>query len=184
MKWKWLAVFVSLAACDPVQAQKDRTDRYGDPLPDGVIARLGTKRLYYGGYVNSAAISSDGSILIAAGRVCDGKTGKELPQFQGKYLGRTALFADDMKTVAVGHPDRIQRWDITSGKLLQETKWETARFNHRTAFTPDLKFVCVVEANYTTRVIATAPGKTLWEKDEFLIAAISPSGQILGVSRQ
>src|SRR5438132_739846 len=93
----WWTVLVTALAIQytsaAARAQKDgRTDRYGDPLPEGAIARLGTIRLHYGGEVSSAAVSPDGSILIAAGRVCDGKSAKELPQFKGKWLGGVALF--------------------------------------------------------------------------------------------
>src|ERR1019366_781582 len=91
--WRRIAsVLMLLGVAEAVHAQNEaRTVRYGDPLPDGVIARLGTVRLHFGGEVSSAAVSPDSSILIAAGRVCAGKTGKELPQFKGKYLGGKAL---------------------------------------------------------------------------------------------
>ena len=50
----------------PAQAKEQtRTDRYGDPLPDGVMARLGTQRLTLtGGAVFVAFRPTAGSWLL------------------------------------------------------------------------------------------------------------------------
>src|SRR5690349_18180411 len=50
----------SLAASKP-----KRTDRYGDPLPPGVVARLGTERLTLANTSSEPTFSPDGRHLAA-----------------------------------------------------------------------------------------------------------------------
>src|SRR5262245_2477777 len=55
-------------ALPPVAAKPSgRVDLYGDSLPPGVVARLGTIRFRHGEYVNSMALSADGKHLAVAG---------------------------------------------------------------------------------------------------------------------
>src|SRR4051794_2897287 len=72
----------------PKPPQPDKgapTDRYGDLLPEGAVARLGTVRMrhfiYSGSGVGSVAFSADGTMLFSAAdeglRVWDVATGKE-----------------------------------------------------------------------------------------------------------
>jgi hypothetical protein len=68
----------------PAQKPRSRTDRHGDPLPDGALARLGTLRWRAAGEVEALAYSPDGKTIVAASRegVClfntDGKLTKLL----------------------------------------------------------------------------------------------------------
>ena len=185
--WGGIAsVFVLLGVGGTVNAQKDtRADRYGDPLPDGVIARLGTVRLHFGGEVSSAAVSPDGSILIAAGRVCDGKTGKELPQFKGKYLAGTAFFSEDMSAVSIGKSNGIEQWEIATGKILEKNHWKEKWDSYDQAkFTPDLKHVIIssiVRRDSGAKVMETATRKTLLEFKDGERAVLSPDGRKLAV---
>src|SRR5438128_1556201 len=44
-----------------------RTDRYGDPLPNGALQRLGTLRLHQDGVILALAYSPDGKMLVSGG---------------------------------------------------------------------------------------------------------------------
>src|SRR5580658_10655683 len=70
----------------PVQVKTPkpaRLDRLGDPLPAGVISRIGSGRLRQGDVVTALAYSPDGTVLASSGkdntvRFWDTATGKEL----------------------------------------------------------------------------------------------------------
>src|SRR5262249_41962666 len=79
-----------------------RTDFFGDPLPAGALARLGTLRFRHGYNVSFMAYSSDGKTIVFGGsgnvdnaiRMADARTGKELRTFelkQSEMPGRLAL---------------------------------------------------------------------------------------------
>src|SRR5262249_19226419 len=62
------------------------TDRHGDGLPTGALARRGTPRSRHGGAVIYVAFTPDGKALLTAGqdntvRLWELKTGKEIRRF-------------------------------------------------------------------------------------------------------
>jgi len=72
--------------------EKRATDSFGDPLPGGAVARLGTVRFRHGTAVSLIAFSADGQRLVFAGRgaldravrMVETSTGKELKTFNLK----------------------------------------------------------------------------------------------------
>ena len=50
-----------------VAQPRPTVDRYGDPLPDGAIARFGTVRFRHGGWLQSFAYSPDGKMIATGG---------------------------------------------------------------------------------------------------------------------
>lgn len=97
-----------------------RLDRFGDPLPAGVIARLGTVRLQHPCGVSSAGFSPDGKLLASSGndgttRLSDVSTGKEVRRFAETY--NSAIFTRDGKSLITGG-EKVRVWDVASGRLL------------------------------------------------------------------
>ncbi len=111
------------AAGKPAREQeKPRTDRYGDPLPAGALARLGTIRFRQGFTVSQVAFSPDGKIVAcaAAGRgLClwDTATGKQLRQIGPETRAESLAFSPDGKMlVCAFNPN-----DPAGGTALYET---------------------------------------------------------------
>src|SRR5437588_3064639 len=52
---------------DQTEAKQERTDRHGDPLPEGAILRLDSAHLRHGSAIRASALSPDGKRLATAG---------------------------------------------------------------------------------------------------------------------
>src|SRR5262249_41832616 len=126
----------AVAAKEPEQprlesAKQTRLDRYGDPLPEGAIQRLGTLRFRHGGgTINALLVSRDGKTLVThtyygSRTVCvwDLATGKLLHQLPGHYEeNRAVALSPDGKTLAVGHDALIRFYDLPSGQQYNKLK--------------------------------------------------------------
>jgi WD40 repeat protein len=115
-----------------------RTDRLGDPLPDGAVARLGTLRLWQRGNIASIALSPDGKLAATGSswlhrrtgpgsssgsaegrvRIWDVATGKELLTLEAPGLVFGVSFSPDSKRLAAGCGHEVRMWDAATGKLL------------------------------------------------------------------
>src|SRR5260370_29130529 len=91
-----------------------RTDRYGDALPDGALARLGTVRFRHYSHIAALAWSPDGKMLATGGgfncgpiRLWDVATGKEVRRFVIDGIGGDSAVAGspDGRMLASGWDD-------------------------------------------------------------------------------
>src|SRR5262249_39724193 len=111
----------------PTKPAPPRTDRFGDPLPPGAVARLGTPRMWHRVGGRGGAFTDGGKALATGGldgdvRVWDLTTGKEVRSFAIPKDGSHSLrFSADGRFLASGggyHDQSVRLWDVATGKLL------------------------------------------------------------------
>ncbi len=134
------------------EEQAARTDRYDDPLPQGVIARLGTVRVRAIGA--QVGLTADGKTIVA---VNDGRSVKFFDAATGRLRRRrempirsfvnTAYLSPDGRLLAIQESDDgpLDIWDVFAGKrqhrLSPKQGWKIGRVE----FLPNGKMLAVVE---------------------------------------
>jgi WD40 repeat protein len=125
--WLW-AFFLGLAQVSagqpaPPANPKQRLDAYGDGLPTGATARLGTTRWRVGGWVYALDFSPDGQLLASGStdntvRVWHAASGKEVLRL-GKHdpwVTSAAFSPDGTMLASSGADGVICLWNPASGK--------------------------------------------------------------------
>jgi len=169
---------VAAGEIQPAPAENAATaDRYGDPLPLNVLARLGTVRFRPGEVVHSVAFSPDGKTLAAASRngrvgLWDVATGRERLYIvahpghaDASFSGSPCVaFSPDGKTLATAGNDRaIRFWDPATAKELGQFQVPDGGISC-IAYSPDGK--SLASAGVDTTVL-------VWE----VAAAMNPPGK-------
>jgi WD40 repeat protein len=109
------------------QGHRARTDQYGDPLPPGALARLGTVRLRHAGEIQCIAFAPAG-ILASAGQdgtvrfweVTDGRELRRLPKQKGIPSTDAIAFARDGRLFATAAGATISLWEMPAAKNLRQ----------------------------------------------------------------
>jgi RNA polymerase sigma factor (sigma-70 family) len=123
---------------EPPEKKTERTDAFGDPLPAGAVARLGSLRLYHDSQVQRVVLSPDGKWVVGwdqtGNRLWDAQTGKESPlppdlldvwDAKTKTMRRTTMLATADRLVAVKkEKDRIILWDVAAAKEIAKLPLE------------------------------------------------------------
>jgi WD40 repeat protein len=154
----------SAGPTEPAGKEPGRTDRYGDPLPKGAVARLGTLR-FCQPFPTSIAYSPDGKVLASGGsdnriRLWDPDTGKEVRILEGhKGSVNCIAFSPDGKWLASGSQEHeLWLWDVATGKERRRFHGHTAAIE-RLALSPDGKALASSCLGGTLRLWDTATGK-------------------------
>jgi RNA polymerase sigma factor (sigma-70 family) len=137
-------------------APRVRTDRHGDPLPDGALARLGTVRWRHGFFVQALAYSPNGKMIAAVGAgraitLWDAASGKEIHQFPNGDQPHSLAFSPNGKILATTGVSVCHLWDVATGKELRQLKGHQEVLRS-VAFSPDGKTVATASADGTVRL--------------------------------
>jgi WD40 repeat protein len=173
----------------PPAGKAARTDLLGDPLPEGIVARLGTERLLLYG-ANYFAFSGDGRLLAANSdrdlRLWEVASGREvwrvqIPPFQSYSSGVNPLaFSPDGKFLALGCADQsIRVWEAASGR--ESHRLPCRGGMTQLAFSPDGKVLASGGAAEGIHVWDPAAGRLLgtWGQMKGPRLAFSRDGKTL-----
>jgi WD40 repeat protein len=102
--------------------QRPRTELYGDPLPPGALARIGTVRWRHSDRITALAFTADGKHLVTGSadrtvRLWDVTTGKEVQRLDG-HKGKVVAVAvsPDGRIASLGAEQALLLWDVAKGR--------------------------------------------------------------------
>jgi RNA polymerase sigma factor (sigma-70 family) len=131
-----------------------RLDRFGDPLPDGAVARLGSARLRHAELASYVCLPG-GKVVLTAGtdgvlRFWDLATGRQVRvrPLEGKNgPGEVLTLSPDGKTLAAVHQGKLVFWEVESGKEVKVLPAPKSRAVYL-RFSPDGKILAVARNDW------------------------------------
>jgi WD40 repeat protein len=136
----------------PAAAAPPRYDDFGDLLPPGAVARIGTVRLRQSSEVCVVTWSPNGKLLATGGRrdgvrLWDAATGKLvrlLPAKVGQGVFYTCFSPDSTLLVSSGFDGALEVWDVATGNRLRQLGSDSAQLGP-VRFSGDGKLLAVVD---------------------------------------
>jgi len=190
------ALAVGVLAATASAQEAERTDPYGDALPAGARARLGTVRWRQADYVQALTFMAEGKFLILSEygvfRVKDMATGKDVRVFgssqrlgNASYVSASIVSADGRFVAAMAGLDKTLRvWETASGKELWKLALDAKNSNIQPlAFAADGSML--VTRGAALQFWETATGKELGQITppvRVSTVAFAPNGAILATS--
>jgi WD40 repeat protein len=184
-----LSLFACLGESVAGQSAPSRTDLFGDALPDGALARLGTVRWRTGSSFGpfGSALGNDGRSLFVSGgealRIFNVDTGELMRTIRGHEGGINCLaLSPDGKMLASAGSTRAFLWDVASGKQLRPLKVSGVS---TLAFSPDgTKLITGGQDHeHSVRIFDCQTGKEqlrlLWHSRQVDYIACTPDGNKL-----
>jgi RNA polymerase sigma factor (sigma-70 family) len=187
-----------------VAAAADK-DRYGDPLPEGTVARLGSVQFRArDGAVKALRFSPDGQALLTVGegsilRLWETKTGRLLNEVRpgpSSIYVHSVAFSPDGQQIALsgsrrtdGDPPGYELIrllvDATSGKEVRRLPVADRDGEHALAFTPDGKYLMSLGNGGILRIEEVASGTEVLQQklppDILPSLVVSPDGKVVAI---
>jgi hypothetical protein len=184
-RFTFLTLFLFLASLTipatrgdaPPAGHPQRTDRYGDPLPDGAVFRIGTTRLRPGIMIipafKNVLISPDRKFVFSSGGeeplvyMWETSTGREVRRFPGESSPMFSLSADgSLLAVSVGY--EISLYNTATGKKQRTVDLDKLKIPGidnpqlilpQETFCPDGKILTAFQSEGSPRSIVSFAGK-------------------------
>jgi RNA polymerase sigma factor (sigma-70 family) len=125
-------------------------DLYGDPLPEGASARLGTVRFRHDLYVGGLAFAPGGKVLASSGGpshgLClwDAATGQPLYRISVPDRAARPAFSPDGRMLVTGNM-KLYLFDVATGQELRRFEGQAGASLDPVAFSPDGQTVAAGE---------------------------------------
>src|SRR5262245_24542612 len=175
----------------PAATTREGTDRHGDPLPPGALARLGTVRFRHGQHIQAIAFSPDGKAIASAGPggsivLHDAATGKKLRSFRVEVQAHSLTFAPDGKTLAARLGDRLVCvWEVATGKRIRQLEFAEGSVDYL-AFSHDGRTLAGGVEQHKVQVWDVRAGKELGRiahpRTSILTLALTSDGKTLATA--
>jgi WD40 repeat protein len=168
-------MLATLSLSFPIKADEPSPamDYYGDPLPQGAIARLGTLRFRAVVGVHLLAYSADGKRLLSQGdeavAIWDAKTGIKQVEFAGQRIGPLIWRGDGRGIALIQDASGAFRFgDFTQESLISRTHESVRELQppseekiRSRGISPDGKYFVAADRTATVSVWALMPGMPL-----------------------
>jgi WD40 repeat protein len=151
-----------------ISAEPAPVDAFGDPLPPGALARMGTVRFrHFSNLVCAVAYSPDGKLLASGSgngelRLWDAATGKLLWALEDTcgVITHTIAFSPDGKMLASNKEGMLGLWQASTGKKLRDLEGGNTGWEGSAAFSPDGKELALgTDNDAAIRIFDPATGK-------------------------
>src|SRR6266404_6320018 len=162
-----LVPLLLLAIAISARAESPGVDRFGDPLPDGAIARLGSVRFTHSAGLEQFAFAADSKTIVFFGRDniagrWDAESGKELShvQLQRSSLRGTLISGDGAVLVTTSPSQGLFVWDTATGKELRRLPAINGP-NPLMAWLKDGRSLLIIDNNGAVHVCDVVDGREL-----------------------